>query len=138
MIVVQKDVKFTKLVFYETKFQPKIRMYCGCTDDTYDPEVNDDGFYIYELPEQDARQKLKHRSDRWRLFAGRLSNGDPVKPLPVQLESPTGALKWEIFYPWEYEMKTFSDGKHENGETKTIKKAVWKELKPASENKKKV
>lgn len=136
MIVVQKDVKFTKLIFYREDLHPRIRMYCECTDDTYDPEIDENGFYIYEIPEIDARQKLKNKSDRWHLYQGKLSNGEKVKPLSVQLETPTGALQWTKFYPWSYEMKSYNVGKYENGEDKVEFRPKWTEHKP--EDKKKV
>lgn len=137
MVVVQKDIRKTTVVFYNPKFHPKVKIYCEVTDESYNANINEDGLSVFELPESDVRQKLKNRSDRWKLY------GKDTKPLDVQTETPTGALKWVTFYPWVYSKKSFEIGRHDNGEAIRSTKLVWEELSPKEtlsdvvENKKK-
>lgn len=126
MIVVQKDIRKTKVIFYNQDFRPKVKMYCSCTDEAYDPEVDENSFYIYELPEQDVRQKLKDKSDRWKLY------GVDTKPLDIQIESSTGSLTWQKFYPWTYKKVSYASGEDENGKQITKFKYAWTEHTPVS------
>ena len=126
-----KDVTFTKLIFYNTKggkLHPKIKMYVDSTDEIYDPEVDDNGFYVYKLPVDDARLKLRDKPDRYRLY------GMDTKPLDVQKANPNGSIKWEKHYPYIY--KAVNKVKDPTAEVHEYYTAIeWTELTPENKSK---
>lgn len=122
-VVLQKDIKdveFRNLIFYNLKLHPKEKMYCDCTDCTYQPKVDENGFHVFRLPVDDCRQKLRHKSDRWRIYND--------KPLDVKMKRPNGSFYWETVNPYSYKINTVYDGLKDNGEQKLKKKVFWKEI----------
>ncbi len=123
--VVQKEVKFTKVVYYghlkNPKLPPKIRMYCDITDEVYDPVVGDNNLFIFDLPEDDVRVKLRDRPDRWRLY------GETTKPLYYQSKNGTGSTKWILEYPWVSETKNVLVGRDGDKDVYQYK-IIWTQL----------
>lgn len=127
-----KDVTFSQVIFWNDfggKLHPKVKMYCDCTDSLYDPYIDDNCFYIYNLPLDDIRLKLRDKSDRYRLY------GIDTKPVDVQNTDKNGRIKWVRHYPYIYKtVNKVKDVNAENHEYETV--IEWIELTP--ENKAKI
>lgn len=126
-----KDITFTKIIFWNTnngKLHPKVKMYCDYTDCLYDPEIDENGFYIYTLPIDDVRLKLRDKSDRYRLY------GMDTIPVDIQKSTPSGRNIWQKHYPYIYKkVHKVVDPTAEVHEFED--KFEWIELTPETKNK---